>query len=162
MFTAVILNNGHNFHLKINALYLNEMSHNKFTHSLKSEFLDTYSDEVKIPCSTNIVGYRWLCLTCKEKDKIKVYDGETGRSSRLRGSEHLKDLEKKRDKSVLYKHKMSDHPHEYVKFKMEITNKFKDALTRQANEAVRIFSRPSHETLNSKSEFKKLKRRNLA
>ena len=119
----------------------------------KSEFVDTHSDEVKIPCSTNNVGYRWLCLTCKEKDKIKVYDGETGRSARLRGSEHLKDLEKKRDKSVLYKHKLSDHPHENVKFKMEITNKFKDALTRQANEAVRIFSRPSHETLNSKSEF---------
>ena len=36
---------------------------------------------------------------------------------------------------------------------MEITGKFKDALTRQANEAVRIYSRPSHELLNSKSEF---------
>ena len=32
-------------------------------------------------------------------------------------------------------------------------NKFKDALTRQANEAVRIFSRPGHQLLNSKSEF---------
>ena len=48
---------------------------------------------------------------------------------------------------------MSDHPDEPVKFTMEITKKFKDALTRQANEAVRIYSRPSHETLNSKSEF---------
>jgi hypothetical protein len=119
----------------------------------KSEFVDTHLDEVKIPCSTNNVGYRWLCLTCEERDKVKVYDGETGRSARLRGGEHLRDLEKKREKSVLYKHKMSDHPHENVKFKMEITKKFKDALTRQANEAVRIFSRPSHETLNSKSEF---------
>ena len=36
---------------------------------------------------------------------------------------------------------------------MEITSKFKDALTRQANEAVRIFSRPGKELLNSKSEF---------
>ena len=54
---------------------------------------------------------------------------------------------------MLFKHKISDHPHENVKYQMEITNKFTDALTRQANEAVRIFSRPSHETLNSKSEF---------
>ena len=92
-------------------------------------------------------------MTCKERDIVKVYEGETARSARLRGLEHLKDLEKKRDKSVLYKHKISDHPHEDVKFKMEITKKFKDALTRQANEAVRIFNRPSHETLNSKSEF---------
>ena len=36
---------------------------------------------------------------------------------------------------------------------MEITKKFKDALSRQANEAVRIFNRPDHELLNSKSEF---------
>ena len=48
---------------------------------------------------------------------------------------------------------MSDHQDENVKFQMEITQKFKDAMTRQANEAVRIFSRPSHEILNSKSEF---------
>jgi hypothetical protein len=119
----------------------------------ESEFVDIHSEDRKIPCITNNVGYRWLCVTCKERDIVKVYEGETARSARLRGLEHLKDLEKKRDKSVLYKHKISDHPHEDVKFKMEITKKFKDALTRQANEAVRIFNRPSHETLNSKSEF---------
>jgi hypothetical protein len=34
---------------------------------------------------------------------------------------------------------------------MEITQKFKDS--RQANEAVTIYTRPSHEKLNSKSEF---------
>ena len=33
---------------------------------------------------------------------------------------------------------------------MEITGKFKDALTRQANEAVRIYSRPAQESMNSK------------
>ena len=99
------------------------------------------------------MDYRWRCQTCKERDIVKVYEGETGRSARLRGAEHLKDFEKKGEKSVLYKHKVSDHPNEEVKFKMEITKKFKDALTRQANEAVRIYSRPTHETLNSKSEF---------
>ena len=118
-----------------------------------SELVESSSEDRKIPCTTNNVGYRWLCLTCKDRDIVKVYEGETARSARLRGGEHLKDFEKKRDKSVLYKHKMSDHPHENVKFKMEITKKFKDALTRQANEAVRISSRPSHEVLNSKSEF---------
>ena len=55
---------------------------------------------------------------------MKVYEAETGRSARL-ASEHLKDLEKKREKSVLYKHKISDQPTENVKFKMEITKKFK-------------------------------------
>ena len=115
--------------------------------------MDIQTEEVKIPCSTNNVGYRWRCLTCKEKEIVKVYEGETGRSARLRGGEHLKDFEKNREKSVLLKHKISDHPTENVKFQMEITKKFKDALTRQANEAVRIYSRPGHEILNSKSEF---------
>ena len=119
----------------------------------KSEFVEINSDEIKIPCNTNNVGYRWLCLTCKERDIVKVYEGETGRSARIRGGEHLKDLEKKREKSVLFKHKMTDHENENVKFKMEITKKFKDALTRQANEAVRIYRRPAPQSLNSKSEF---------
>ena len=48
---------------------------------------------------------------------------------------------------------MAFHQHEQVKFKMEITDKFQNALTRQANEAIRISSRPAHELLNSKSEF---------
>ena len=46
---------------------------------------------------------------------------------------------------LLYKHKLAYHAHEDVKFIMEITQKFKDAMTRQANEAVRIYSRPVHE-----------------
>ena len=101
----------------------------------------------------NNVGYRWRCMTCNEKNIVKVYEGETGRSARVRGGEHLKDLEKERTKSVLLKHKISEHPDQVPKFKMEITKSFRDALTRQANEAVRIFSRPGHELLNSKSEF---------
>ena len=40
-----------------------------------------------------------------------------------------------------------------MKFRMEITNKFHDPLTRQANEAVRISSRRKDEILNSKNEF---------
>ena len=118
-----------------------------------SEFVKVDTEEIKIQCNTNNVGYRWSCVTCKEKDIVKVYEGETGRSARIRGTEHVKDFEKKKEKSVLFKHKLTDHRDETVKFKMEITRKFQDSLTRQANEAVRIFNRPSGESLNSKSEF---------
>ena len=48
---------------------------------------------------------------------------------------------------------MTAHKNENVKFKMEITGQFKDALTRQTNEAVRILDRSNHKVLNSKSEF---------
>ena len=118
----------------------------------ESQFTST-NPENKMKCNTNNVGYRWLCNTCQKNDKIKVYEGETGRSARLRGAEHVADLKNKRKNSVLYKHKMCEHKNEEVKFTMEITGKFKDALTRQANEAVRIFRRSPLESLNSKSEF---------
>ena len=40
-----------------------------------------------------------------------------------------------------------------MKISMKIIKKFKDPLTRQANEAVRINNRKNDEILNSKSEF---------
>ena len=118
-----------------------------------SEFIEVSPEENKIPCCANNVGYSWQCVTCKERDITKVYEGETGRSARIRGAEHLKDFQKERKHSVLFKHKNTDHKYEQVKFKMVITKQFHDPLTRQANEAVRISTRPSHELLNSKSEF---------
>ena len=119
----------------------------------KSEFVEVNTEEVKVSCNTNNVGYRWICVNCEENDIVKVYEGETGRSARLRGAEHLKQLQQGSEDSALYKHRMAEHPNQTVKFKMEITGQFKDALTRQANEAIRISSRPGHQILNSKSEF---------
>ena len=46
-----------------------------------------------------------------------------------------------------------DHINEEVEFGVEITGIFRDALSRQANESVRIYSRKNCEILNSKSEF---------
>ena len=67
----------------------------------------------------------------------------------------MADLENERPKSVLLKHKLKEHQDEEMKIKMKITGKFKDPLTRQANEAVRINQRNKNigELLNSKSEF---------
>ena len=59
-----------------------------------SEFVEASSEEVKVACNTNNVGYKWQCMTCTENDTVKVYEGETGRSARFRGAEHLKQLEK--------------------------------------------------------------------
>ena len=89
----------------------------------------------------------------ERKNIIKVYEGETSRSLRLRSTEHIRDFKNKNPKSVLYKHKIMDHIDEEVEFNVEITGIFKDALSRQANESVRIYSRKSSEILNSKSEF---------
>ena len=83
----------------------------------------------------------------------QVYEGETSRSARLRGKEHLSALNGKRADSFLYKHKTLEHEEEEMEVSMEITGLFKDALSRQADEAVRIKSRNNDELMNSKSEF---------
>ena len=112
------------------------------------------NDEIKMFCNTNNVGYRWTCENCRIKSINRVYEGESSRSARLRGKEHLKGYKNKNENNMLYKHKLLEHPEEEdVQFKMEITGLFKDALTRQANEATRIKNCKPGEILNSKSEF---------
>ena len=80
----------------------------------------------------NNIGYRWLCLTCKNRDILKVYEGETGRSARIRGAEDVKELGGKKQKSVLFKHKMTDHKNENVKFQMEIMMPFHGKPTKSS------------------------------
>ena len=116
-------------------------------------YTSTVTQNLSIVCNTNNVGYRLFCGTCRARGKDKAYEGETSRSGRLRGNEHLADFRNKRPHSVLYKHKMVDHADEEISFGMELTGKFKDALTRQADEAIRINARNKVELMNSKSEF---------
>ena len=113
------------------------------------------SENLKITCNSNNVGYRLECDTCLDRGQIRIYEGESSRSARIRGAEHLADLKNQRPKSVLLKHKLNEHKDEEMRIRMEITKKFKDPLTRQANEAIRIASRSKNpgELLNSKSEF---------
>ena len=95
-------------------------------------------ENIKYECNSGNVGYRLGCDTCAERGLTRVYEGESSRSARVRGAEHLADLRHNRPKGVLYKHKQNDHKSEEMKISMEITKKFRDPLTRQANEAVRI------------------------
>ena len=113
------------------------------------------STNLKYPCNSNNVGYRLDCDTCMERGQVRVYEGESSRSARIRGAEHLADFEKRRPNSILWKHKQKEHGEEEMKVKMKITKKFRDPLTRQANEAVRIAQRSKNqgELLNSESEF---------
>ena len=91
--------------------------------------------EFKLPCNTNNTGYRWICKTCEKTKKItKVYEGETARSIRIRSMEHINSYKNQESKSVLFKHKTMDHKDEKVEFGLEITEVFKDALTRQAKQ----------------------------
>ena len=113
------------------------------------------SENLRFACNSDNVGYQLQCDTCFERGITRVYEGESSRSARIRGSEHLSDLKYQRSSSVLYKHKEKEHNGEKMEISMKIINKFKDPLTRQANEAVRIGRRNEKkgELLNSKNEF---------
>ena len=101
----------------------------------------------RIRCDTLNVGYRWTCTSCQ-----MVYEGETGRNLRIRSKEHLKDLAKHRPDRPMVKHMDEKHNGQNVKFQVSITSKFYDALSRQANEGVRIENNRSH-IINTKAEF---------
>ena len=111
-------------------------------------------ETIEILCNTNNIGYRWTCQNCEKLNKKRVYEGESSRSARLRGKEHLQGYKNKNEANMLYKHRVLEHPdEENIQFKMEITGLFKDPLTRQANEAVRIKNCEKSDILNSKSQF---------
>ena len=92
--------------------------------------------------------YRWICTKCKS-----TYEGESARQNTVRAIEHLKDLQKNRRNSPLMKHLRVHHPEGAAKFKFKTTKRFYDALSRQADEAVRINDASSAHLINSKSEF---------
>jgi hypothetical protein len=75
------------------------------------------------------------------------------RPASLRGKEHVDAHKRNIYDSALYKHKLVEHETEDVDSVIEVTGVFSDALSRQADEAVRIHARKNDELMNSKSEF---------
>ena len=102
----------------------------------------------KIPCDVASVGYRWECQNCE-----MVYEGETGRTGRKRADEHIKALRKGADSSPLVQHDRKHHPDSNPLYKITILKHFHDALSRQAEEGIRIYSRKPSLRINNKNEF---------
>ena len=65
-------------------------------------------DKMNITCSTTNVGYRWTCKTSKDGKKTAVCEGETSRSERLRGLEHIRGKNNKQSDNGLYKHQLKE------------------------------------------------------
>lgn len=123
------------------------------------------SDEKKLDCFQRSVVYESSCVIChpgevKEKpgdtlikDGRGVYVGETSRSVFERTSEHQDDATKLDEGSHMVKHWFTSHKEEHYQpeFRFKVIGKYKDCLTRQLKEAVRISHRPGN--LNSKGEW---------
>ena len=107
-----------------------------------------------VPCSKMGVTYQYTCLTCKANGVTARYEGESGRPFINRATEHIRGLRKDNKSNPMVKHQKQDHKSKTVKFKIDVNQTFKDPLSRQAREGVRI-SNPadSAKIFNSKSEF---------
>ena len=99
-------------------------------------------------CRNENITYEIKCNECDH-----LYIGESARNGYTRGLEHARDLQKKDKNSVLYRHVQLAHQNntETTNFTMNITGTYRDALTRQLNEAQSIETTPL--LINNKSEF---------
>ena len=109
-----------------------------------------YNEKNVAKCNIANIGCRFICTGCNA-----TYEGESARVSRDRTLEHMSDLKKNRTESPMVKHFESHHANEPVKpkLKIQITGTFFDALSRQADESVRIKNAPTDKRMNSKAEF---------
>ena len=99
-------------------------------------------------CRRKNVGYKITCSECK-----RAYHGETSRNMFCRGKEHLRALTQRKKESVLWEHCESEHEGRQISFKMEATGFFREPLSRQVDEAVRIYNAPNN--LNRRNEWRK-------
>ena len=99
-------------------------------------------------CRRKNVGYKIVCQVCGDE-----YHGETSRTMYCRGGEHQKALASRSQESVLWTHCVSQHEGQMVTFAMKATGYFMEPLTRQIDEAVRIYH--TKNAMNRKGEWRK-------
>ena len=104
-------------------------------------------------CRKQSVGYKIECKECSNFKSV-LYHGETSKNGYVRGLKHQESYKYKHRSSALYKHAQSDHESRMdVKYSMKVKSSFRDTLTRQINEGVRINRCQAEVSLNSKSEW---------
>ena len=116
-----------------------------------------------VGCTMKNIVYTAQCITCKDKEnenddnsvnkkKDSIYVGESSRQVGTRVLEHFENLHKFRQESFIISHWMEMHSLDPTPpvFKFKVDGSFRDALSRQLNEAVRI---REVGTLNRRDEF---------
>ena len=108
-------------------------------------------------CRSRGVNYTITCTDCEQQQGLEsIYIGETSRTPYTRGVEHLDNLAKKRESSVLWKHCRSQHDGvlENCHFRMDVTGVYRnDTMLRQIGEGVRIQRTPPQQLMNDRSEW---------
>lgn len=104
-------------------------------------------------CTTSNVGYVVTCLDCQEGGKEARYEGESSRAFRIRVAEHLRDVRLKNENSGIYRHARDQHAGECPNLRFQVRKCFRDPLTRQVNEGVRISLADDDNLMNTKQEW---------
>jgi hypothetical protein len=112
-----------------------------------------------VKCREEGIGYRGVCKECRKQNIRSEYIGETGKNAYTRAKQHMGGLKKKSEENAFYKHWHNLHETPLEKesarlenFEIRLEKSFKDPMSRQINEMVRITN--FHGTLlNSKSEW---------
>ena len=103
-------------------------------------------------CKKMNIGYTVNCDTCR--GVTVQYTGETSKSGYQRGLGHLARYHGKQEDSPLWKHAVLHHEGSLdVAYSMKVVKSFREPLTRQVNEAVRMNRCEADICLNSKSEW---------
>ena len=103
-------------------------------------------------CRRNNVGYVLYCDDCGIEEVS--YVGETGQNVYTRGLRHMVGYRGKHGDSPLWKHAQLVHGGStMLSFSMKVVQSFRDPITRQINEAVRISNCTATTQLNSKTEW---------
>ena len=109
-------------------------------------------------CTKNEILYQLECKECIKQGNKGIYYGESSRNGASRGEEHQRDSQSTRDetikKSIMHRHSMKVHNGEETEYKRKVLKSFqKEALGRQAGEAVLIREEQPENLINSKKEF---------
>ena len=117
-------------------------------------------------CRMQNILYETKCLVCnpsegkedgvnrKKAGRNGIYYGESSRSFHERMVEHVRDADKFSSKSHIIKHWMLSHQDldQRPPFAFKVINKYKDCLSRQIGEAIKIHHKTDN-VLNSKCEY---------
>ena len=101
--------------------------------------------------NVNSIQVFWNCFKLDFK-KTFSYIGETSRCTYARGKEHIKDMDSKNDRSVLWMHAREKHDGVIPDFTCRVTGVYqRDSLLRQVSEAVMI--NKEQPKMNTKEEW---------
>ena len=105
-------------------------------------------------CSKSGINYEISCIGCEEQGREGRYHGESSKNGYTRGKQHLEELGRRAESSVIWRHCKERHDGEIPDFKMNITGNYRnDAMLRQISEAVRINGTARESLINNKSEW---------